>query len=389
MTTAPPRNRLQSLTGLRALAALAVFGAHAVYTPGLLQDKNLLNSLGLAVAFACAAVSLFFVLSGFVMTWSAQPGDTARGFWRRRYLRIFPNHLVVFALTMVFLTLYGASGQSPMPGYGQAPEAGPSLSQMALVQVWFPRVGYFSAENVVTWSLACEAFFYLCFPALLRVIRKIPAERLWACAIGTVLVGLAVPALAQFIPGPGALPGLPVSEKALWLSYVFPPSRIPEFILGMLLARIVREGRWINLRPRHTAWLPFLTIGITTVLPRTFMFGSIYAASCALLVAAVAARDIDSAPSWLRSRTMVHLGERSFAFYVVHYFTITLALQFLIGNRSQFGLLGTVAIACLVFLPLSAVGAYLLHRYVEHPLTQKFSRPKRAVRTPSPEAVAG
>ncbi|OKI06230.1 hypothetical protein A6A06_37665 [Streptomyces sp. CB02923] len=389
MKAAPAQNRLQSLTGLRALAALTVFGAHAVYTSGLLQDKKLLNSLGIAVAFACAAVSLFFVLSGFVLTWSAQPNDTAWGFWRRRYLRIFPNHLVIFALTMVFLARYGASGQSPMPGYDQSPHAGPAISQMFLVHVWIPRVDHFSAENVVTWSLACEAFFYLCFPVLLRLLRRIPADRLWACAVGTILVGLAVPALAQFIKGPDALPMLPVSENAFWLSYVFPPSRLPEFFLGMLLARIVREGRWIALRPRLTAWLPFVTIGVTPALPRTFMFGSIYATSCALLVASIAARDAGSAPSWLRTRVMVHLGERSFAFYVVHYFMIALALQFLIGNHSQFGVLGLAGIVCLVLLPLSAGAAYLLHRYVEAPLTRKFSRPRSRLRAPSPDAVVG
>ena len=37
------------------------------------------------------AVSLFFILSGFVLTRFARPGDTARAFWRRRVVKIYPK----------------------------------------------------------------------------------------------------------------------------------------------------------------------------------------------------------------------------------------------------------------------------------------------------------
>jgi peptidoglycan/LPS O-acetylase OafA/YrhL len=43
---------------------------------------------------SATGVSFFFVLSGFVLTWSARPDDIATGFWRRRIARIYPVHLV-------------------------------------------------------------------------------------------------------------------------------------------------------------------------------------------------------------------------------------------------------------------------------------------------------
>lgn len=39
------------------------------------------------------------------------------------------------------------------------------------------------------------------------------------------------------------VPGLPVTEARMWFVYVFPPVRALEFILGMILARIVQTGR--------------------------------------------------------------------------------------------------------------------------------------------------
>jgi peptidoglycan/LPS O-acetylase OafA/YrhL len=41
------------------------------------------------------------VLSGFVLTWSARKYDTVRQFWHRRFLKIFPHHIVAFAIALI------------------------------------------------------------------------------------------------------------------------------------------------------------------------------------------------------------------------------------------------------------------------------------------------
>ncbi len=104
-TERPPaaagQSRLPSLTGARFLAALGVFAYHShvrVSSPIPASTKALRYW---ASAAGAVGVSFFFVLSGFVLTWSARPGQRARTFWRRRVAKIYPNHLATFVLVAV------------------------------------------------------------------------------------------------------------------------------------------------------------------------------------------------------------------------------------------------------------------------------------------------
>lgn len=76
---ARPASRLPSLTGLRWIAALLVFGYHAgtmriVAEPDYQAVIDWLFTLGLS------GVEFFFILSGFVLVWSARDGDRRRDF---------------------------------------------------------------------------------------------------------------------------------------------------------------------------------------------------------------------------------------------------------------------------------------------------------------------
>ncbi|MFJ9753035.1 acyltransferase family protein [Streptomyces chartreusis] len=53
-------------------------------------------------AFGAGAtgVSFFFILSGFVLAWSARPGERFWVFWRRRIARIYPVHLITAAIAL-------------------------------------------------------------------------------------------------------------------------------------------------------------------------------------------------------------------------------------------------------------------------------------------------
>lgn len=81
MTTAPPLphppgTRMPSLTGLRFVAAFGVYLCHAAFLGSQAHDWP----SGPFELLGAVAVSLFFVLSGFVLTRSAHPADTARAF---------------------------------------------------------------------------------------------------------------------------------------------------------------------------------------------------------------------------------------------------------------------------------------------------------------------
>lgn len=190
--TAPPRTdappprttRLDSLTGLRFPAALLVFAHHAFLPiPPLRLLADDATEYRLAGWFTQAGglgVTFFFVLSGFVLTWSARDRDTTTGFWRRRFVKIYPNYVVTWALALSLFALYYTS-------------AGVAVANLFMVQVWWPEFMTNFSVNAPSWSLAVEAVFYLCFPALLAGFRRIDPGRLKYWITGTIAAVVATP----------------------------------------------------------------------------------------------------------------------------------------------------------------------------------------------------
>ncbi|NUR84755.1 MAG: acyltransferase [Nonomuraea sp.] len=367
------RDRLPSLTGVRFYAAMSVAALHLLYTQSIFADPSLQFAFGATIPLATSAVSVFFVISGFVLTWSARSADTAPLFWRRRLVKIFPNHVVTWVLAMVFLVLYGA--QSHMIGMSSTIHWDASVANLFLLHAWVPSPDYINSANSPVWSLACELFFYLLFPALYRMIKKIPRGRLWWWAGGTTLVSLAVPCVAGLLKSPVLAPELPVPTLQLWFGYILPLTRLPEFVLGMLLAVIVGEGLWRPKRARYAVLTLVAFMVVSLLLPPIFLFGPFYAAPAGVLVATLATRDVRALPSHLRSRLMIFLGDRSFALYMSHFVVIAFARQLLLPDD---GLdVGSAVLALtLVVLPLVLLAPCLLFAWVERPLYRRFASPR-------------
>ena len=72
--------RLDSLTGLRFAAALAVFAHHIT----MLLPETGFRHIESTLRVGPTGVSFFFVLSGFVLLWSRRDGDTSGAFLQRR-----------------------------------------------------------------------------------------------------------------------------------------------------------------------------------------------------------------------------------------------------------------------------------------------------------------
>ncbi|MFE2758203.1 acyltransferase family protein [Actinosynnema sp. NPDC059335] len=218
-----PAVRLPSLTGLRFLAAFVVFGFH-LHAGGLFDGTGAEGVLAAVFGQGATGVGFFFLLSGFVLTWSARPGVPARVALRRRAARVLPNHVVVWLV--VFAGLAWAGGASVLTG----------LLGLVLLQAWVPVQSVYFGVNTPAWSLSCEAAFYTAFGWLLGLVDRIPPRRLRWAAGGLMAAVVAVPAVA--LPMPAGL--------EYWFVYVFPVTRALEFVLGMVLARVVRAGRWVG-----------------------------------------------------------------------------------------------------------------------------------------------
>jgi peptidoglycan/LPS O-acetylase OafA/YrhL len=362
------RTRLDSLTGLRAMAALVVFLSHVRW---LIPNEELFRIAGreINVRFVMqqgnVGVSFFFMLSGFVLAWSARPGDRPGPFWGRRFARIYPLHLTTWA---GFLAL-SAAGLL----YARQPPAGAIVASLFLVQDWIPVERIYYGVNPPAWSLSCELFFYALFPILLPRVQRLRSAHLGR-AVGVLA------AAAIVVPGVlFALDGTLGGDTAYWLSYVFPPTRLIEFVLGMVLGVAVARGRWLGLAqwwPGLLALLAYLVAGRT---PRILLAVAVTVIPFVFVLVAAAGADLSGRRSIWRSRVMVHLGEVSFAFYLVQFLVIdVIRASYPDGAPTVAGGVGLAAVAFVV----SLTAAELLRAGVERPAERYLRRRLGGTREP-------
>jgi peptidoglycan/LPS O-acetylase OafA/YrhL len=342
------RTELKSLTGLRGLAALCVFFLHFAAESVFASHRVNLGLVRLTAGPAQAAVSFFFLLSGFVLVWVSRPGDTAWLFWHRRALKIYPNHLVTWVAGLILMILVGGLGG----GWRMLPS-------LALLQVWFPDEKVILGTDGPAWSLSCELFFYALFPLLLVWTSRIRRELLWPAAFGvgglliviTVIVGFAVPIRPQAA-------GLSLSLYQFYVLVMLPPIRLLDFVLGMLVARIVLTDQWPAVRWRWiglalaAGWVLSLALPAPQGLIAPFLPANL------LLLGTAATHDIAGLPTLFSGRAMIWLGNVSFAFYLIHWLVLHYGRIVLGGGPWGLGpalafMTGTLVVALALAHPLN------------------------------------
>ena len=268
---------LRSLTALRFGAALLVFCFHATAGDPLSP-----------FAGGYVGVTVFFVLSGFVLTWGHEAGTSVRRFYWRRFARVWPLH----ALVVLLMVAYGL----------QSAGGGSIAANLALLRGF----GASEALNPPSWSLSAEAFFYLLFPALLIALTA--TSRLRGAAIAALVVPCLLAIVLGAIVGPGRLD--------VW-TYMFPVVRLGEFALGMTVAVGMKRG-WRP--PSLSATLLGAVVAYAALLQvdLDYWVGAVaMGPAFALVIASCAQRDIER--RWVVPEFAIHAGKWSFAFYLVHW----------------------------------------------------------------------
>jgi peptidoglycan/LPS O-acetylase OafA/YrhL len=170
---------IPALDGIRGVAAATVFIYH--YGGGARSSVFVVHLAGMAIHLGWAGVSLFFVLSGFLITGilldSMQRPQWWKTFFIRRALRIFPlYYFALFAVIVVGLLL-----QIP---WSQIFPIWP----LFLYLQGFPHVAKIETLGSIfivghLWSLAVEEQFYLVWPMLLLFASRRNAVRRLCVAV--------------------------------------------------------------------------------------------------------------------------------------------------------------------------------------------------------------
>jgi peptidoglycan/LPS O-acetylase OafA/YrhL len=245
-----------------------------------------------------AGVGFFFVLSGYVLAIN-YPTVNKLNFWWRRFARIYPLYLVTFLV---------AAPLSPLLD---------TLPSVFLLQSWVPILGVYFAANAPAWSVSNEAFFYALYPFMLGLRWRTLA--VWGAAILSA-AAIWTPALPSWTLEAGGVVRLlgrtyqtPLTH---WLFYICPLMRLFEFALGMYLASL---GGRVGVKGEIAAVVVTgASIGSLPLLPPAFAAVIFFIPASAALVY-VFSRSDGPVSRLLSKRTLVLLGDASFALYMIHY----------------------------------------------------------------------
>ncbi len=215
----PPKSRktgarMATLDVLRLVAALAVVCFHYLFRGEIAVDGHGLDYpfVSSAAMYGYLGVNQFFLISGFVIAWSAEGRDFAR-FSVARFARLYPGFLTCMAITFAVLFLLPTAA---LPV---------SLSQFAANLIMFsPALGQPFMDGVY-WSIILEIIFY----GWVAVALFFGVFERWK--IGLLTGWLVICAANEFWLGSRALQLLFVTEYG------------PLFVSGVLLHHIYAHGR--------------------------------------------------------------------------------------------------------------------------------------------------
>lgn len=355
------------LDGLRGLAVAAVVVFHA--------------DLGV-VSGGYLGVSLFFTLSGFLITSLALAEISAHGtfqlraFWGRRFRRLLPAAWLTVGIVLL-ATIAAGSMTTGLKGDVWAALA--NVANWRFLAAGQSYASLFSGESPLLhfWSLAIEEQFYLAFPLLIWGVVKISRQpaRLLGVAVGSI-------AVASFL--------LPVTlVSGLDRVYYGTDTRAGEIAVGSLFAVIlaVPSCRVALLKERTRSLVGAVSLAVFGavlaawfVVTRTWSglenggLGLVALSSVVLILGAL----VPGSPVYRIATVwpLRTLGRISYAVYLFHW----PALTFLTEERT--GLQGTTRVVVVIAGVVAA--ALLSERLVERP----FRRGGVPLRAASSLAVA-
>jgi len=346
----PDRERLDSIQVLRAIAAIAVV-AHHVFRATTIAVQPPTNSLLVPgpsfVQLGALGVDVFFVISGFLMTYISEPYFSGRrsplDFLAQRFIRIWPPYAVVTAFQCLVLVRH-LPYEVPFDLHAHRMLSFlfmPTFNESGLLQ---PIIG-------PGWTLNYEMLFYVCFTVVLFMGRRL--------ALLTLVV------LLSFLFVLGNLVSNPVASEFLGSPLLF------EFLIGAgigfarkngVIPRLSRIGAWACI-----AVAPILLKLLYDFWPNRDERIVVYGIPATILFLGFSS--INSSMKWPRWMTV--LGDASYSIYLIH----TLIIYHVTAHTSELCRIDLCTEATVISSSLAiiaaALGGLIFHKTVEIPLIQK------------------
>lgn len=369
---AQPRAHILSHTSLRGVAALLVIFYH------LQLGGEYRFGFESATPFFAAGylwVDLFFVLSGFIITYTNSRDGVSplerheiRRFAISRFARIYPLHLFCLAYLVMFEVLLALV----MPGSAGDRWNAESLRQLGaqLLLVHATGIGGDVGWNVPSWSISAEAFAYICFPLLLGASLR---SSLFPLLMALLSLGFYTAVMAT------------TGDLDITTGWALMRC-LAGFMLGMILHQ--QRHRFSGLGDATlTAW-QLLAVG-GTLAGLLLDWNDVLLIPFFVLLVGSTWTDRGALAKVLAKRPLVWLGETSYSIYLNHVPLLLILWFFWSRASARLGLAPPlerglfIAIAVGTVLMVSA----LTFRFVEKParswISRRFRAPIRMPEVPS------
>ena len=313
------RGEVKALTGLRIVAAVWVVLFH--FRP-MVSDVSPDFRESLSPVLNCGAqgVDLFFILSGFVLTWnylermgrSWSRRETVHFLWLR-LARVWPVYLVTLHLAVLWIIFTLHVGRVPSPDVAKL-TAISYVRQVLLVQLWFEPFFDGTSWDGPAWSISAEWLAYLLFGLLVLVIFRMK--------LATRARTLTLLAFVAQLPPVVLL----LTSGFFYTPWSWLPRIVTQFTAGALACAAVRR---LELSDRARRVVGYISLLLIVAMVSMVYLLDAYPISGVLdgggvvdmlfvpLVITLAI-GMGSLPRLLSTRVMVYGGQISFCLYMVH-----------------------------------------------------------------------
>ena len=264
-----------------------------------------------------SGVSLFFMLSGFVLAYANSDWHGSRdeicSFWSNRIARIYPTYLLAMVWFAPFFLFHRFATEPAAVAITKS--IGSFMPALFLVQSWFyPRLA--PAWNGPAWTLSVEAAFYLLFPFIAPRLRQLSQPHKLLLCLGCWILTCVISRI-----DPVLIASTPIRDEFFTYN---PLCHLPTFVSGVALGYhyAQRPASRSGADPLALGGL-LLTVAIAAVagtLPFLFAFEAAFLPAFGMLLYGLA---LGGGPARLLAvRPLVVLGEASYALYLLQFSTV-------------------------------------------------------------------
>ena len=336
-------------------------------------------------AFGTTALSWFFVLSGFIITYSypnlSSPSDLKR-FYIHRFIRIYPTYFLAVVISALFVSIgFSVLDERFFSEVRRPFEISYDLPQTKDFQFWLSTTlkhltfsqSLSSIEtlklvfNGPLWSLVLEVYFYLAFPVLLFVLRPFNS---FPRIIAALFIGYAF----QFLLIQYFLPDVEVYD-VMNLNvpiYTNPAIRGLEFVFGMLLYKAfvllppITTKEKLNLLPLLLIVLAFIAINVLGEKYIPYQYSMFFSGVPIVALLVISLSRAHWYPTDFANKVCLWAGGISYVLYCLHW---PLMEMFQLWNIIP--QIITFPLHLLLLLVFLILISHLIYRWVETP-TRKF-----------------